>query len=101
MYNMYDEEEEGERDSNNEKVEEQARIKEKINHLKNKMVNLSVSKKVNLPARVHNANWNNYWFRLPFESKNQVQLLEKSTIANGFNFYCEILLWDFTGCHPV
>lgn len=45
MYNMYDEEEDGE-GGNKERVEENARIKEKINHLKNKMVNLNVTKKV-------------------------------------------------------
>ncbi|XP_067943079.1 AN1-type zinc finger protein 4-like [Watersipora subatra] len=44
MYNMYDDEDEGE-NSSKEKSEENARFKEKVNSLKNKMVNLSVSKK--------------------------------------------------------
>lgn len=47
MYNMYDEDEDGD-NSNKERLEENARIKEKINSLKNKMVNLSVSKKVTI-----------------------------------------------------
>lgn len=45
MYNMYDEEEESE-GASKEKTEENARIREKINLLKNRMDNMSVSKKV-------------------------------------------------------
>ena len=45
MYNMYDEEDDGE-NGNKEKNEENARIKEKMNSLRHKMENLSIAKKV-------------------------------------------------------
>lgn len=45
MYNMYDEEEESE-GASKEMTEENARIREKINSLRSKMDNMSVSKKV-------------------------------------------------------